>query len=301
MIASDLYNNQHIVVCLGKSDSLLYNEDQGYIDMNGISSLLKKQSSLYLQLEKTIHKDVFDIESIVPVSIYMDWNLSSLKEKLWEGIISKMNDLVFDSQLPTVVIAGKRGCGKSSTLNELWNLNLPTNKAVACTKYPMVIHVEGTHANKEFKFNIVDLPGIAESLDADMQYTSFYEKYIDKASLLICLSQADTRAYTQDELFYRSLMNNGILTDRTRLILGVNQIDLLFKSVENLNGIDLNSITTDHPLIQAKIEDFYGRVYSKIFNQIQCVSINDVCTFSAYKKWNLHALQNMIIERIYNN
>ena len=112
--------------------------------------------------------------------------------------------------------------------------------------------------------------------------------------MLICLTQADTRAYLQDEVFYKSLMAQSILTKETRVILGINQIDLLFKDKEHLNGIDLNTISENHSLIKAKIEDFYGKVYSDIFKEFPNVSEKNVCAFSVLQKWNIDRLKSMI-------
>lgn len=301
-INSDSYNNQHIVICLSKADYLLMDDECKNIEINSITRLMQINATLFEAFERMLEKETFSCDSIIPVSIPLQWNFDVLKEKLWEGVIERINETTFNPNAQTIVIAGKRGCGKSTTLNEIWGLDLPTNKAVACTKYPMVLRVPLEISGNKTYVNLVDLPGIAESLDADMQYTSFYEKYIDKASVLICLSQADTRAYKQDELFYKSLMNNNILTDKTLLILGVNQVDLLFKSKENPDGIDLNTTTVNDPLIQGKIDDYYGNVYSKIFENMPNVSRNDVCVYSALLRWNLENLKEMIQNKLkFNN
>lgn len=297
-INSDSYTNQHIVICLSKADYLLMDEDCKSIEIESITRLMQINATLFEAFEKMLNKETFSCDSIVPISIPLQWNYDVLKEKLWEGIIERTNETTYNQSAPTIVIAGKRGCGKSTTLNEIWGLELPTNKAVACTKYPMVLSVPIEISGDMVNVNLVDLPGIAESLDADMQYTSFYEKYIDKASVLICLSQADTRAYKQDELFYKSLMENNILTSKTELILGVNQVDLLFKTKENPDGIDLNTTTVNDPLIQGKIDDYYGNVYSKIFENMPNVSRNDVCVYSALLKWNLENLKLMIQNKL---
>lgn len=294
LIKSNSYTGQNIIICLSKSDAVLYSTEENKIELNGVRVLQERKDSLFQQVRMLSNGIDFEVDSVIPVSAVLHWNLDSLKGKIWEGVISHTNDATFNEEKPTIVIAGKRGCGKSSTLNSLWNLELPTNKAVACTKYPMLLHIKEEYKGKMYEFNIVDLPGIAESLDADMQYTAFYKKYIKNASVLICLTQADTRAYLQDEVFYKSLMAQSILTKETRVILGINQIDLLFKDKEHLNGIDLNTISENHSLIKAKIEDFYGKVYSDIFKEFPNVSEKNVCAFSVLQKWNIDRLKSMI-------
>lgn len=298
LIKSNSYTGQNIIMCLSKSDAVLYGTEENKIELNGVRILQERKDSLFQQVRMLSKGIDFEVDSVIPVSAELHWNLESLKEKIWEGVISHINDATFIEEKPTIVIAGKRGCGKSSTLNSLWNLELPTNKAVACTKYPMLLHIKEEYEGKMYEFNIVDLPGIAESLDADMQYTAFYKKYIKNASVLICLTQADTRAYLQDEVFYKSLMAQSILTKETRAILGINQIDLLFKDKEHLNGIDLKTISENHPLIKAKIEDFYGKIYSDIFREFPNVSEKNVCAFSVLQKWNIDKLKSMIYSYI---
>ena len=300
IVKSSYYNKQHIVICLSKTDLLLYNDEDDQIKPDSISKLQRITASLYNSLRKVCSEDSFDISSIVATSVAMKWNYLAIKEKIWEGVISKTNDNIFNPALPTIVIAGKRGCGKSSTLNRLWGLNLPTNKAVACTKYPMVISVNAKFEGIERQFNVVDLPGIAESLEADMQYTQFYDKYIKSAKVLICLSQADTRAYLQDQVFYTNLISNGIITKAMRVILGINQIDLLFKSKENLSGIDLHTISDTHPLIIDKIGDYYDNVYGKIFKDHPNISVNDVCVYSILQDWNIEKLENQLYNKLFN-
>ena len=294
LLESQYYKGQRIIVCLSKSDSVLCNAEENTLGLEGVKTLLIRKDSLYKQVKMLSCNMDFEIDFVVPVSATFHWNLDTLRERIWERVISCNNDATFIEDIPTIVIAGKRGCGKSSTLNRLWDLGLPTNKAVACTKYPMVLHVEDEYEGGRYCFNVVDLPGIAESLDADMQYTAFYKKFIKNADLLICLSQADTRAYLQDEVFYKSLMAQGILTKDTKIVLGINQIDLLFKDKEHLNGVDLETISEHHPLIEAKIEDYYGENYSKIFKDFPNVTEQNVCAFSVLQNWNMNKLKSMI-------
>lgn len=299
IVSSAYYHGQYIVISLSKCDYLFFEEENEKVELESVSTLVKNISSIFLSLAKDISIDKFDPSSIVPTSAANDWNFNQLKEKVWEGIIEKTNDSIFDTSIPTLVIAGKRGCGKSSTLNNLWGLELPTNKSVACTKYPMVIRIETLYNNNKVYFNIVDLPGIAESLEADMQYTQFYEKYIKSAKLLICLSQADTRAYLQDQVFYTNLINSGIITKETNILLGMNQADLLFKSKENLSGIDLNTITDNAPLIKEKVADYFQNVYGNIFKGFPNIKEDNVCVFSVLQNWNMEKLRSSIYNKLF--
>lgn len=242
----------------------------------------------------------FSPASVVPISYPLMWNIDNLKYQIWNGIVMSMNDYVYDQSLPTLVLAGKTGCGKTSTINALWDKNLAVDRAVSCTKFPAVMHIEDTYNGETIKFNLVDLPGIAESLDANTLYKSFYYKYIKDAKVLICLSQADRRAYKQDELFYIDLINNKILRKEQNVILGINQADLLFKSSDNLDGIDLHTITEEDTLVQEKVGDYYNGIFKHIFKDFPKVDIDSVHIYSVMQLWNVESLRVKIYKLLNN-
>jgi len=148
---------------------------------------------------------------------------------------------------------------------------------------------------QDFSFNLVDLPGIAESLSADIDYAHYYEEYLSKATVLLCLSQADTRAYMQDEMFYKRLLDNKYLIEKTSVLIGINQIDLLYKTVESPDGIDLFTLSPDDKLLRDKINDIYDNAYKSIFKENVIDKKFSVHPFSAYMNWNIEELKIKII------
>ena len=126
----------------------------------------------------------------------------------------------------------------------------------------------------------------------------YYNKYIKAANVVVCLSQANTRAYKQDEDFYTELIESNIISSNSRIILGINKIDLIFKSDEHLAGIDLSTITDDNALIKDKIDDYYGRVFSKIFSKFSTVNIDAVVAYSNLQQWNMERLAHKIFSNL---
>lgn len=268
------------------------------ISLDDCSNIIERKTVLYKEFSKYINGIDFDISNVIPFSYLMEWQLDILKDAIVEGVIRRHNELVFDNSTPTIVFIGKTGCGKSSTINTLCGTDLPVDGAVACTKYPIVINKEILHNGIVKRLNIVDLPGIAESLEANIIYSDYYNKYIKTANTIVCLSQANTRAYKQDEDFYIELIDSGIISPDSHIILGINKIDLLFKSDEHLSGIDLSAITDEDLLIKDKIDDYYDRVFSNIFAKISSVNRDSVVVYSNLQKWNMDKLAHKLFTNL---
>ena len=262
--------------------------------LNSVSNLMQKTNMVYNEFAGFAKFDsTFSVDSVVPYSNHLNWNIDLLKYQIWNGLVLAMNNKVYDNTLPTLVLSGKTGCGKTSTINALWNLDLAVGRVVSCTKFPAVMRIEDEFDGKKISFNLVDLPGIAESMDANSVYRKFYYNFIQKASVLVCLSQADRRAYKQDQLFYSELISNGVLNASQNIILGINQADLLFKDKEHPDGIDLHTISSDNELIQEKSLDYY-RCISNVFDQFDNVTSDSVAIYSVLQNWNLDNLKNKI-------
>lgn len=268
------------------------------ISLDDCSNIIERKTVFYKEFSRYISGIDFDISNVIPFSYLMEWQLDILKDAIVEGVIRRHNELVFDISTPTIVFIGKTGCGKSSTINSLCGTDLPVDGAVACTKYPIVINKEILHNGIVKRLNIVDLPGIAESLEANIIYADYYNKYIKTADTIVCLSQANTRAYKQDEDFYLELIDSGIISPDSHIILGINKIDLLFKSDEHLSGIDLSTITDEDLLIKDKIDDYYNRVFSNIFGKISSVNRDSVVVYSNLQQWNMDKLAHKLFSNL---
>lgn len=264
------------------------------VGLPSVSKLMQKTNIVYSEFTSfTKYDSTFSVDSVIPYSNTLNWNIDVLKYQIWNGLVLAMNNYVFEEGLPTLVLSGKTGCGKTSTINALWNLSLATGRVVSCTKFPAVMHIQDTFEGKNLAFNLVDLPGIAESMDANSVYRKFYYKFIAKASVLICLSQADRRAYKQDQIFYTDLIEHAILSPSQNIILGINQADLLFKDKEHPDGIDLHSIDGDNNIIREKSEDYFNCI-SGVFSNFDKVTSNSVVIYSVLQNWNLDSIKRKI-------
>lgn len=114
------------------------------------------------------------------------------------------------------------------------------------------------------------------------------------------MSQADRRAYKQDELFYLDLINNKILRNDQNIILGINQADLLFKSPENPDGINLHTIKENDTIIQEKVCDYYNGIFKHVFKDFPNVKMESVHIYSIVQKWNVKQLRTKIYKLLIN-
>lgn len=303
----NLKKNVTFLIAFGMADWILFpKSSQDFTapeqqpELSAVSNLLKAINIVHSEFSMFSKYDVtFSIASIIPYSNYLGWNLNELKHQIWNGIVLNINNHIFDDSIPTIVLSGKTGCGKTSTINALWNKDLATNRVSSCTKFPAVMHITDDFEGKKVEFNLVDLPGIAESLEANSLYRDFYYHFINKASLLICLTQADRRAYKQDQLFYTELIAKDILRKNQKIVLGINQADLLFKDMEHLDGIDLATIEDTDPIIEDKIRDLYENVFADIFVEFDNVSMDSVAIYSVLQNWHLDYLKNKLYSLIF--
>lgn len=289
--------NLPIIIAVSKLEQLRCTVSNSYKDV--ISSVLGLERYISRLVIKYELQDKVSLNNIVPFSASKDINLMMLRENIWNSVISHTNDIVFDPTSPTIVVSGKRGCGKSSTLNALFGFDLPVDKSVACTKYPRLMTATLKFKGNSLKINIVDLPGIAESMRADMDYYPFYKKYIELADVLLCMNQANVRAYTQDEQFYIHLEKSGSLKPRTEIIIAMNHCDSLFKDEQNMDGVDLQTITLDNCILKDKINDMFERNYKRYFHETHPnLSRDCVVPISASNSWNIELLKDIIISKI---
>lgn len=195
-----------------------------------------------------------------------------------------------------VVFFGKTGVGKSSTINALFGITALIDHAIACTKAPSAFDVLMHRADGYSQpLRIIDMPGIGESLEADRQYTPYYQSILPIASMLVWITQADTRAYKRDEIFLRQF--SQLFISSTQFILALNKVDAL--GVDD----DQQSFCFDKAApsaaqqrnIDEKIEDVYEIFNGALGNAISITRENIIPYTCAYG-WGLENLRRVILE-----
>lgn len=205
---------------------------------------------------------------------------------------------ILEREIFTVVFFGKTGAGKSSTLNKMFNLELNTDAAIACTKMPEPIVISRS-IREDLPLEeicVVDMPGIGESIEADEVYTPFYEKWISLADSLVWVTQADTRAYKRDQIFLETLI--PLFHSSLFLTIALNKVDCLGVDEEEL-GFDVNlrqPSKAQLKLLPEKIESIYN-IFSEVITERISFERTDILPYSAFCNWGMQSLMTRILTR----
>jgi predicted GTPase len=179
---------------------------------------------------------------------------------------------------------GKTGVGKTTLLNTLFNLNWPTDNAKACTSELRF----AVHKCAYRDLLVVDIPGIAESEEADKLYNNIYIDALSKAGHIIWVFQADSRVYRPDQialLKYQMHFQKDV-----KITLCLNQIDRIGE--ENWDNHANTPSKDQMAYIKEKINDIYLK-FKKYFGAI---TKNDLIPVSCVKNYNILDLYSKIIK-----
>lgn len=195
----------------------------------------------------------------------------------------------------TISVFGKRGVGKSSTLNTLFGLNFTTDSAEACTKEASLKLIPDSEKYHYEILEVVDLPGIGEGFGTDDTYMPFYEDVIPKTDTLLWITQANVRAYKHDQIMFKKIAH--MLKPDINFVFGVNKSDILITSHFNLDKIIVEDLLkyNGHQIFQEKIDDILS-VFSKDFNKKFLFDTENICFYSSHFNWNTEILLSKILK-----
>jgi uncharacterized protein len=134
-----------------------------------------------------------------------------------------------ESNKPLVVaVLGQTGVGKTSLINALFGVDLPTGNVMPVTKAPEQIKVRDS-TNNDLIF--WDMPGIGESSESDQRYISEYQRVLSEADVAIWAVHADSRSVTFDITSLRSMLSGLSASQQSsvvsKLIFVLTKVDLV--------------------------------------------------------------------------
>ncbi|UWC46376.1 GTPase family protein [Klebsiella aerogenes] len=205
--------------------------------------------------------------------------LNFLPQQTTERILSRLQHAI--NYEPVIGIMGKSGAGKSSLCNALFQQPVClTSDLLGCTREPQrIVLIVG-----ERSMTLVDLPGVGETPEYDVEYSALYQKLLTELDLIIWVLRADDRARAVDIVTHRSLLAYG--ADASRFLFVISQADRI-PPLPELAGQDVPS--TEQCLSLAVIS-------SQIAGQLP--SSFPVMAVSAHTGYKLHALVELMIHAL---
>lgn len=129
---------------------------------------------------------------------------------------------------PKIGVLGKTGVGKSSLCNALFGKDVaPVSHVESCTRKAQEYLVRLGSGN----IKLVDLPGVGESRERDVEYKDLYSKQLPELDVVLWVLKADDRAFTSDEEFYHNVIKPHLEQGKPFIIV-LNQVDKVDPSDE---------------------------------------------------------------------
>jgi small GTP-binding protein len=123
---------------------------------------------------------------------------------------------------PTIGVFGKTGAGKSSLCNALFGKDVcSVSDIAACTREPQEVLLQ----LGEKGIKLLDVPGVGESEDRDIEYGKLYNSLLPKLDLVLWVLKGDDRAYATDAMFYEKVVKPHVDEGKLPFFFVVNQVD----------------------------------------------------------------------------
>ncbi|WP_413499326.1 GTPase family protein [Buttiauxella gaviniae] len=152
--------------------------------------------------------------------------LRILPADISQKLIQRLNEVIHYQ--PVIGIMGKTGAGKSSLCNALFRSPVSAvSHTSACTREPLRFTLQAG----ERKVTLIDLPGVGENLERDVEYEALYQRILPELDLVLWLIKADDRALTPDCDFYFRMLSPGS-AGRDKVLFVLTQADKIEPSRE---------------------------------------------------------------------
>ncbi len=233
-----------------------------------------------------------------PLAQFMDYMESKLSPTEFKEFQNKVQTELLD-RAPVVAIIGKAGVGKTTTINNLFDVDDFVAEVLTFEQKGHIGDVRrGTTRAIRKRFDlkigigldIIDLPGLGDDIRKDKEFEEIYRQILPQCDIILYVLKADNRTLGEDERILQNIVLPSC--DRKKIILAVNQVDILGEN-EGLHWdtrINLPDPRQEE-LIQIKQKDI-----ASMFNEDLDVDVEKIVCYSAIKRYHLLELLHAIVK-----
>lgn len=234
---------------------------------------------------------------ITPLDEFMSYMENTLSPKDFTEFKSKVQTQLLD-RAPVVAIIGKAGVGKTTTINNLFDVDDFVAEALCFDEKGHIGDVKtGTTRAIRKHFNlkagigleIIDLPGLGDDVRKDPIYEKIYAEILPQCDIVLYILKADNRTLGEDE----RIINNVVLPscDKSKLIVAVNQVDILGEN-EGLHWEDSINLPSER---QAELIKIKQNDITSMFSEDLGIDVKKITCYSALKRYHLLELLESIV------
>lgn len=232
-----------------------------------------------------------------PLAQFMGIMESRLSPKEFKEFKEKVQTQLLDRP-PVVAVIGKAGVGKTTTINNLFDVDDFVAEPLSFEQKGHVGDVRrGTTMAVRKRFDlkvgigldIIDLPGLGDDLRKDKEFEDIYRQILPNCDIILYVLKADNRTLGEDE---RILKNIVLPTcDKKKIIIAVNQVDIIGEN-EGIHWDTRINLPGERQeeLIQLKQADI-----AKTFSEDLDIIAEKIVCYSAIKKYHLLELLHSIV------
>ena len=177
---------------------------------------------------------------------------------------------------PKIAIIGKTGVGKSSTINNLFRVNLGVSHFEACTQDAEPV----TITNGKGKIVIYDMPGLGEDLEKDEQHKKLYKEVLPKCDVVLWILNIADREMSSQQTHIKEISE---YLENT-LVICANKADIL-EPAEWIDSHNLPSLAQEENL-KKRIKD----IRKKLCKIVPDLEEDRIVYYSAKRKYKLNEL-----------
>ena len=111
--------------------------------------------------------------------------LGSGKSKELQELINKELQIP-----PKLAVIGKAGVGKTTTINNLFNVTWKVSHTIAGTKNAQMEEFDLAGGGK---LSVIDMPGLGEDIETDREYEKIYQEILPTVDVVLWILQANAR------------------------------------------------------------------------------------------------------------